>query len=787
VRSEFPEWRVCCFDVCWTLLNDPVALIDAAREEWAAQERNPVRRHGGTREVRVLERMAAADSRPWAWREGGHYLILGGAGGLGLETAAHLCRNARANVTLLGRRAPDDTLRQRIALETAAGGSVEYVQADATSETSLTEAIRQARERFGPIRGAFHSALVLEDRTIDRMGEAALRRVLDSKSATSVHLARALVADPLDFLLFYSSAESFAGDAGQSNYSAGSTFQDAFARTLIDSGLLPARVINWGYWGSVGAVSGSFYRERLKRNGLDSIRVHEGMQAMEAALAGREPQVLAIKANREVLGRLGLVENPEPDGGVERFVAQIGRLEQRGRLHLLAAFRQAGAALSLSKAVSRKQLLVQLGAHGLGEKIVDALMDVLTRAGLCSATKDGWLETSRSPVLPAWETFGLPHHAKLLRACLDALPAILRGETTAVDVLFSSENAESIAAMYQGDPVNDAFNQSVAEAAQSFVAQQNAQRSAKNPTRILEVGAGTGGTTAAVLAKLRDFGLSFDYTFTDISPAFLRRGTERFGALDQRLRFALLDVERPPTEQGFSHGQFDLIIAANVLHATRVLSQTLGRVRSLLAAGGELLLNEAVAVDDFLTLTFGLLPGWWAAHDTHRRHPHSALASRRAWEDVLREAGFDAESSDAGDRIFIARARAIPEVDVPVEVIRLALAETLQVPLDRIGDDTLFLDLGMDSLTALDAVSLMNRRLGERLVAPLSSMDVYNFPSVGALAQRLQLNDRGKPAPPADAPAPERPDSLRLLLDEVARGTTEPDAAVDSLMESLGW
>jgi SAM-dependent methyltransferase len=551
---------------------------------------------------------------------------------------------------------------------------------------------------------------------------------------------------------------------------------------------LPAKVVNWGYWGSVGAVSGSFYQERLKRNGVDSIPVHEGMRAMEVALAGSEPQILAIKANPEVLNRLGLVESPEPDRTAEQFIEQIRNLEQLGRLHLLEVLHQAGAALSPLNAVSKAQLKVQLGARGLGEKILDAHLDVLTRSGLCTVTKAGWIETTRRRDLPAWENFGLPHHAKLLRASLDALPAILRGETSAVEVLFSTENAESIAAMYQGDPVNDEVNQSIAKAALRFVELHNRQFDAKSPCRILEIGAGTGGTTAAVLGKLLSSGLLFDYTYSDVSPAFLRRGRERFGATDPHLFFALLDIERAPAEQGFLGGSFNLILAANVLHATRDLARTLGYVRGLLAEGGQLLLNEAVTVDDFLALTFGLLPGWWAAEDTHRRHPHSALAPRWAWKEALQETGFDLDGAGVDDRIFIARQRSALAADDPVEVIRRALADTLQVPLERIGNDTLFLDLGMDSLTALEAVALMNKRLGKPAVARLSSMDMYNFPSVGALARRLHLSQGDNSAKStSNAPAHSQSDSLRIILDQVARGSVEPDAAIDSLMESLGW
>src|SRR5690606_817174 len=103
------------------------------------------------------------------------------------------------------------------------------------------------------------------------------------------------------------------------------------------------------------------------------------------------------------------------------------------------------------------------------------------------------------------------------------------------------------------------FNQIVARAA-ATAAHNHGGR-----LRILEIGAGTGGTSAAVLPALPPNGVS--YTFTDVSDFFLGRAQERFAAYPF-INYALLDIEQDPAEQGFpSHG-FDLIIAANVLHAT---------------------------------------------------------------------------------------------------------------------------------------------------------------------------------------------------------------------------
>lgn len=112
--------------------------------------------------------------------------------------------------------------------------------------------------------------------------------------------------------------------------------------------------------------------------------------------------------------------------------------------------------------------------------------------------------------------------------------------------------------------------------------------------RILEIGSGTGGLTAKFLEQLKsDYGerLYLKYTFTDISSGFFVQAKERFADY-QGIEYKALDISKSPLEQGFTAGEYDLIIASNVLHATPWLHETLTNVRTLLQPKGQLFLQE---------------------------------------------------------------------------------------------------------------------------------------------------------------------------------------------------
>lgn len=133
---------------------------------------------------------------------------------------------------------------------------------------------------------------------------------------------------------------------------------------------------------------------------------------------------------------------------------------------------------------------------------------------------------------------------------------------------------------------------------------------------------------------------AFDtYTYTDLSVGFFETAMERFSVYRDKMIFKALDVEKDLTAQGYDLHSYDIIIAANVLHATRNLEVTLGNVRSLLKAGGYLLLNEKTGAESLrATFNFGPLEGWWLAEEEDRQL--SPLMSPLGWEAQLQKAQF---------------------------------------------------------------------------------------------------------------------------------------------------
>jgi len=130
---------------------------------------------------------------------------------------------------------------------------------------------------------------------------------------------------------------------------------------------------------------------------------------------------------------------------------------------------------------------------------------------------------------------------------------------------------------------------------------------------ILEIGAGTGGTTYHILERLRNedgTSKAKRYFFTDISPGFLANAVDRFSKDASIMEFGTLNIEDNPTDQGFQPESFDLIVCANVLHATKSISETLANCYSVLKPGGKLVLSEVTIKRIFCGFIMGTLPGW---------------------------------------------------------------------------------------------------------------------------------------------------------------------------------
>ncbi|WP_225859469.1 non-ribosomal peptide synthetase [Streptomyces albicerus] len=172
-----------------------------------------------------------------------------------------------------------------------------------------------------------------------------------------------------------------------------------------------------------------------------------------------------------------------------------------------------------------------------------------------------------------------------LRSNADQLDALMDDRVAAVDLLFPGATMETADAAYRENVMSAYLNRVVAEALSTAAEELPPGR----PLRVLEVGAGTGASTAGALPALDGFPV--EWLFTDVSPFFLERARERFGD-DPRLRYGLYDVDASPREQGLVTGSFDVVVCAGVLNNARDTAAALTALRSLLAPGGLLLVTE---------------------------------------------------------------------------------------------------------------------------------------------------------------------------------------------------
>ncbi|MGN6152110.1 MAG: SDR family NAD(P)-dependent oxidoreductase [Lysobacteraceae bacterium] len=318
IAKEMPQWRFRLVDIEATDALDPRELLALP---WDEQGRGLAFRcdEWFRQEFADVGRLSAPRA---AYRQQGVYVVIGGAGGLGEVWTRQMVAGYDAEIVWIGRRPLDAAIEAKLDVIAALGRRPHYVSADATDAAALTAAVAAIRERFPRIDGVVHSALVLQDQTVRAMDEAVFRQSLAAKVDISVHMARAFAGLDLDFMLFFSSVASFHRDAGQSNYCAGCTFKDSFAQAMRMRLPYPVKIVNWGYWGSVGIVTDPFFRKRMESRGIGSIEPDEAMQALEAFVASDVDQLVLIKAlSRRALDELWVSEeilqygDPDTAGG----------------------------------------------------------------------------------------------------------------------------------------------------------------------------------------------------------------------------------------------------------------------------------------------------------------------------------------------------------------------------------------------------------------------------------------------------------------------------------------
>ncbi|KAF4438150.1 putative polyketide synthase [Fusarium austroafricanum] len=226
------------------------------------------------------------------------------------------------------------------------------------------------------------------------------------------------------------------------------------------------------------------------------------------------------------------------------------------------------------------------------------------------------------------------HAARAIMTVLGHIQPLLKGEETGFKVLSSKGDLDDFTAFMR--EFDDArYLQCLSHSRPNL--------------RILEIGAGLGDRTTGTLQNLtRSDGqiLYSRYIWTDKSSGLVNTAAERFKGL-ANMEFATLDVSQDLAESGFEDKQFDLIIAAGVVHETPSVRESLKNIRKLLAPEGHLLLQEPKPHLPWVKFVLGTLSSWWS-HDQDGRAEEPSMSTLR-WSEELAASGFDAVEHIACD------------------------------------------------------------------------------------------------------------------------------------------
>ncbi len=179
--------------------------------------------------------IAAAETAPAIG--GDTYLVTGGLGRLGLETARWLVAKGARHLVLADRRDPPPEAGQAIGELAAGGVEVVVARCDVAEPREVAGLLERIRTEMPALRGIVHAAGAIDDGGLERVMAPKVR------GAWNLH-TRTRGTSSLDFFVMFSSSGAVLGSPGHGSDAAASAFLDGLAHLRAAAGL-PAISIGW--------------------------------------------------------------------------------------------------------------------------------------------------------------------------------------------------------------------------------------------------------------------------------------------------------------------------------------------------------------------------------------------------------------------------------------------------------------------------------------------------------------------------------------------------------------
>ncbi|KAF2204959.1 hypothetical protein GQ43DRAFT_95556 [Delitschia confertaspora ATCC 74209] len=305
---------------------------------------------------------------------------------------------------------------------------------------------------------------------------------------------------------------------------------------------------------------------------------------------------------------------------------------------IVEAFEKLDCNIRTAKAGDKLRRISYAPQHG---RLVQYLYEVLEKeARLINVDGDNIVRTAVSvPHKTSKEILdslvvAFPDHNfanRLAFFCGSRLVEVLQGKLDGVKLIFGDEEGRQLVSGLYGDSqLNKLFYKQMEDILTRLVSRLPR---GSGPLKVLEMGAGTGGTTKYLVPLLASLGYPVEYTFTDLAPSFVAAARRHYKAYPF-MKFRAHDIEKEPAEDliGTQH----IIVASNAVHATHSLTVSLKNIRKALRPDGFLMMLEMTETVPWVDIIFGLLEGWWL-FDDGRNH---AISHETRWEKELHGLGY---------------------------------------------------------------------------------------------------------------------------------------------------
>jgi pyochelin synthetase len=349
----------------------------------------------------------------------------------------------------------------------------------------------------------------------------------------------------------------------------------------------------------------------------------------------------------------GLVEDVVVAGDEIRHGVDVAKvvefaevLDDAALRRMIDVLRQSGLWPTSEARHTTAEIMRTAGVAPKHERLVRRWLAACTENGYLLAHDDGytcqrliepddvtqaWAEVER--LMP--EAHDRPELVEYFRTAADHLPELVRDEQDPLQLLFPEGDLSIQEAAYMEGFLSRYLNR-LATSTVLGVARRHGGRA---PLRVLEVGAGVGGTSVDTIPALD--GENVRYSFTDVSQFFLNKAADRFGEYPW-VDYAMFDFNEPFREQGVRPNSVDVILCGNVMHYAKDARVVLRRMREALAPGGMLVFIETTRDNYQILTSMEFLFDATAGDFQDVRHgKDQTFIARQQWHDLLTEAGAD--------------------------------------------------------------------------------------------------------------------------------------------------